>query len=325
MIEEFYKNLKKCLESDYFTDLLLYTGDINCDARRLFLVKALYFLISTRDFDNFNNYLNKWYKDIFPYQYLKEKTNLTDKEIKNMIYDNFIRNGFLFHVTPSNNVNDILSSGLKTLNDKYKCNLYKKSIELNLAYSQIRTRNANKTELLKNTSLISTPGSRACREDRFKTVFLSSNLDYILKTYGESGELFNFFIRDLQLSLNNYDNVDSLTKDELKNKVIKMIKKSNIQILDEEIMQILDYMETIYEDKKDNDTTKSILLVPTNSIVNNSNEFKCLYKENSFNLPIEDILAHDHGEIRSVGSISPDKIIAITTNKDKSLSLKINK
>lgn len=320
-VKKFYNNLKQCLESDLFTEILLSKGEINSDGRRLFLVKCLYFLISTRDFDNFNIFLNNYYKDIFPYEYLKEK-NLSNDEIKNKIYNNFIKEGFLFHVTPSNNVNDILDKGLQTLNDKYKCDLYKKSLELNETYSQIRTRNKNLNDLFKMPKLVNIPGSEEYHEDRFNTVYLSSNLDYILKTYGEAGELFNFFIRDLQWVFKNCDDVDTLTKDELINKILKLIKNSNAIIYDKEINQILDYIETIYENKKSEINTKSILLVPTNSIVSKFTSFEPLYKKNSLNLSVETIIDFNEGEIGSSQSILPDNIIAINTNENKSISLK---
>lgn len=322
-IAETYIKLKQCLESEIFTEILLSKGDINGDSRRVFLVKCLYFLIATRDFENFDKFLNRYYSNILPYEYLKEKQDLSYEEIENIIYNNFIRNGFLFHITPSSNVDAILSNGLQTLNDKYECNLYKKSIELNKTYSKIRTRNESQDELFKMPNLINIPGLEGCHEDRFNTVYLSSNLDYILKTYGESGELFNFFISDLLWCFNNSEDVNTLTKDELKNKVIKIIKDSNAQIYDNEIKQILDYIETIYENKKNEFSTKSILLIPTNSITSNSDCFELLYKKNSLNLSVGTVLDFLEGEIGSSQSIPPYNIIAINTNADKSLSLKI--
>ena len=324
-IKQFYLNLKQCLESETFTKILLSKGDINSDSRRLFLVKCLYFLISTRDFVNFDKFINRYYKGIFPHEYLKEKENLSDKQTENIIYNNFIRNGFLFHITPSNNIEEILTKGLLTLNDKYKCDLYKKSLELNETYSQIRNRNKSLNELFKMPNLINIPGLEEYHEDRFNTVYLSSNLDYILKTYGNSGELFSFFVRDLLWVFNNFDDVDTLTNKELKNKIIKIIKDSNAQIYDKEINKILDYIDTIYEDKKSDVNTKSILLVPSNQITSNFTYFEPLYKNNSLNLPVETILEFSEGEIGSSNSILPNNIIAIYTNEDKSLSLKMKK
>lgn len=324
-MSDFYEQLKQCLKNEMFTERLLSKGDVNSDGRRLFLVKSLYFLISTRCFDDFRIFLNTYYYDMFPYEYLKEKENKQDEVVKSIIYNNFIRDGFLFHVTPSNNVDEILKNGLQTLNDKYKCDLYKKSLEMNEMYSKIRARNSKLTHLFKMPTLINIPGLEEYHEDRFNTVYLSSNLDYILKTYGEAGELFNFFIRDLLWVFNNFDDVDTLTKDELKNKIVSIIKNSDAEIYDNEINQILDYFETIYEDKKAQMSTKSILLVPTSKITSKFTYFESLYKENSLNLSVETILNYHNGEVGSSESIKPDNIIVINTNKDKSLSLKIKK
>lgn len=324
-ITEFYEKLKQCLENEMFKEILLSKGDVNSFSRRLFLVKSLYFLISIRDFDNFEKFLNTYYSDIFPYQYLKEKNNLSDEAVKSIIYDNFIRNGFLFHVTPSNNVDEILTNGLQTLNDKYKCDLYKKSLEVNETYSKIRARNSKLNQLFKMPSIVNIPGIEKYREDRFTTVYLSSNLEYILKNYGESGELFALFIRDLLWAFNNSDDVDTLTKAELKNRIVQIIKNSNAEIYDEEITQILDFIETIYEDRKNEFSTKSILLVPTSSITSKFTYFDKLYKKNDLNLSVETILDMNDGEIGSVESIPPNNIITINTNKDNSLSLKIKR
>lgn len=318
IIKEFYEKLKQCLENEKFTQILLASGNINSDSRRLFLVKSLYFLISTRDFDNFDNFLNYYHRDIFPYGYLKEKQKLSDEKVQSIIYDNFIKDGFLFHVTPRTNVDEILDIGLCSLNNKYKCDLYNKSLLLNETFSKIRVRNSMLNHSFK-------PGLNEYHENRFNTVYLSSNLDYILKTYGESGELFAFFIRDLLWTFHSFDDVDTLTKDELKNKIIKMIKNSDAKIYNEEIKQILEYLETIYEDKKNEYNTKTILLVPTSTITSNNTYFNSLYKENSLNLPVETILEFQQGEIESSESIPPNNIIAINTNRDKSLSLKIKK
>ena len=322
---EFYKNFKKCLESEYFTEILLSKGDINSDERRLFLVKAIYFLISTRDFNGFEQILNQYYRNMFPYEYIKQKENLTDDQVKAFTYNNFIKEGFLFHITPSYNVNDILTSGLKTLNDKYSCDLYNKSLELNRIYCNIRDRNSNLDKLFKMKSLITIPGFSEYQEERFKTVYLSSNLDYILKTYGESGELFNFFINDLLWVFNNWEEYSFLTKDELKNKIAMIINNSGAKIFEEEKNIILDYIDIIYEDKRDDsiDDTKSILLVPTKSIVSDSTAFYSIYEENRLNLDLETILDFADGEIICNGSIEPENIISINCNRDKSLSLKI--
>lgn len=323
---EFYENLKQSLESDFFTELLLSKGDINSETRRVFIVKSLYFLISTRDFDGFEKFLSRYYKDVFPYEYLRKKTNLSDGEIKRMIYDNFIRDGFLFHITPGDNVDEILRTGLKTLNDKYKCDLYRKSLELNETYSQIRARNSELSELFKLRTLVKIPGVEQYHEDRFKTVYLSSNLDYILKTYGESGELFSFFMRDFLWAFNSSLDADFLTKDELRDRVAKIITGSGAEIYDEEVSQILDFFDTIYEEKKDGQSgNKAILLVPTNSIVSNFNYFNGLYRENRLNLSPDAILSFRDGEIGSAESIAADNIIAIDSNVDKSLCLKMKR
>ena len=93
---EFYENLKQSLESDFFTELILSKGDINSDARRLFLVKSLYFLISTRDFDGFEEFLSHYYKDVFPYEYLRKKLICLMAKLKEWYMIILLRMDFYF-------------------------------------------------------------------------------------------------------------------------------------------------------------------------------------------------------------------------------------
>ena len=116
---EFYQRLKESLESDYFKEEIQDRSKQSRKYGRKFLEKCLYFLISTRDFDNLKYFINHMYNELFPYHYLREIKGLTKEQSELEIYNNFIKNGFLFHVTKTSNVDEILNNGLLTLNDKY--------------------------------------------------------------------------------------------------------------------------------------------------------------------------------------------------------------
>ena len=78
-MKDFYEKLKQCLENEIFTEKLLSKGDINSEGRRLFLVKALYFLISTRCFEDFKIFIIMIY---FHMNILKKRIIIKMKQLK---------------------------------------------------------------------------------------------------------------------------------------------------------------------------------------------------------------------------------------------------
>lgn len=325
--DEFIINLKQLLESDYFSRIIKEKEQISSEAKRKFITKAFNYLITTRDFTGFEKYIDRYYKENFPYKYLYHEKGLSTEEIKRLTHDNFIKNGFLFHITPSHNLESIHKDGLLTLNDKYQCDLYQKCLELEKIYQNIRTRNINKyPELLRTSSLIRIPGFSSLEERRFNTVYLSSNLDYITKTYGEFGEFSTFFVRDIFSNLNLREEIDYFSKEELKLKLINLLCNSNLKIKDKEIEKILDFYNLIAEDnKKNKDSYQSLLMIPTTKINNNSSMFKNLYQTNKLGVNIDFIIEYGKGEVENFGSIKPENIITITQEKDKTLSLSMNR
>lgn len=154
--------------------------------KKRIIIRSLNFLISTRDFDNFDYYLSNYYKT-FQTSYLMKK-GISINEVKSLMYDNYIKNSFLFHVTPSYNVDQILNDGLQTLNDKTGIDLYQESLKINRIFEDIHKRNNG---LLGIKSLINIPGEVELNEERFNSIYLSSNLEYILNTYGKKVNLPN--------------------------------------------------------------------------------------------------------------------------------------
>ena len=237
---DFYLKMKKVLESEKYTSELLSVSKHSADARRNFIVKSLFFLIGTRDFEGFEYFFNRYYKDIYPFEYLKERTSKSEEEIDDIVYGNMLNNGFLFHITPQTNVDNVLSRGLLNLNDKYGCNLYDRCNRINEVYSLVKDRNEGK-EVLRMPSIITIPGFGGFERDRFNNVFLSSNLDYVLKTYGENGELSKMFIRDILWAFGARCDISNLSLDNIKEKVMKSIQDNDISITDKELEELCLY------------------------------------------------------------------------------------
>lgn len=321
---EFYQRLKESIESDVFKEELISINAHSYKHARLFLEKALYFLISTRDFDNFEYFIKHRYSEKLPYRYLEEVKGLTKEEIEKELYKNFVRDGFLFHITRKSNVSQILNTGLLTLNDKYKCDVYQNCLELELIYQCIKGRNKdNSNHVFTLPSLINVPGGYGFTKERFNTIYLSSNLGYILDTYGEAGEFSSLLLDDILCAFTGYYEPLEDDKEKKINKIFDAISKNNIQITEEELFYILDFIKSYSEEKKESSTEKAILMIDNNSLKNPSSDFDILYRKNSLNLTVVTIIQHNEGEIEHQGSIAPQDIIALIPEEDKTYKVKI--
>lgn len=320
---EFYEKLKHALESDRFKEMLLSRNIHSPKIGRLVLERSLYFLISTRDFDNFDYFIERIGNEIFPYQYLKIKKGLSEEASQKLIYENFIRNGFLFHITRNTNVNQILETGLLTLNDKYHCDVYQRCLELDRIYQGLKEKNKDLKDILTLPRLINIPGRDTFTEERFNTVYLSSSLSYALDTYGEIGEFSGSLIDDLFYAFDGCYGIVETEKDKQKEKILEAIQKNGLDITEEEITFIEDFIDTFAEKKKEDEYEKAILMIPNQQLKNPDHTFNMLYKENRLNLSVDTILELKNGEIEHQGSIPPEHIIAITPEKDSTFKVKI--
>lgn len=322
MVErDFYLKMKCALESEMFREEL-YSRNSE-EARRFFLVKYLYFLIGTKDFDNFTKYLSRYYKDVYPFEYLGVNTSMNDYEIEETVYRNMLIDGFLFHVTPQSNVNNILQNGLLTLNDKYGCDMFLKSDEVNETYVSVKERNQG-LDILKMRQIVSIPGITGYEHDRFNNVFLSSNLEYALKTYGENGELSSMFLRDILWAFGIKKDVYGIKLEEIKSLVIKSVKDNGVHIYEPELERIFSFLDLIYEEKvTTDDSRKAIVMVPTKDIVNSTRHFNEFFRGDDYMAwPLSMIHEFHSGEVQNEGSISPDNLMVLDLNEDNSFVLK---
>ena len=280
-------------------------------------------LVASKDFSGVFKYLDRYYNQLFPYKHMRQERGLSEVDVEDIIAKNVLVDGYLYHVTPSCNVNGILEDGLLTLNDKYGCDMYHKSNEVNDIYSRVKERN-KKEDIMKMRQLIRIPGITGYEKDRFNNVFLTSSLDYALKTYGENGELSKFFIRDILWAFGVNVDFVGLSKTEIKNLLLDSILKNKIDIYITELNILLAFIDCIYEECKAVESNeKAIVMVPVKDIVSNSSVFKEIFNEEGYlSWPLEVVLDYNDGEIQNVGSIEPDKLIVVDTNKDGSFSLK---
>lgn len=162
-------------------------------------------------------------------------------------------------------------------------------------------------------------------EERFNSVYFSSNLEYILDTYGNSSELSNMFVRNFFWSFHSDKNHEEMDKTEIREEMLFLMEASEAKIHEREIDLLLDYFNLIYceKDKSDNNG-QAILLVP-NAKIDGDEYFKALYQQDKLKLPVETIIDLRKREIVNYGSVVPENIIALTPNSDKVLTLCRNK
>lgn len=314
MDSNFTFQLEKALVSDTFLNLIL-----NCsspDEQKRIIIRSLNFLISTRDFDNFDYYLSNYYKT-FPTSYLMKK-GISINEVKSLMYDNYIKNGFLFHVTPSYNVDQILNDGLQTLNDKTGIDLYQESLKINKIFEDIHKRNNG---LLGIKSLINIPGEVELNEERFNSIYLSSNLEYILNTYGKKGEFAEYFVRNFFWGFGVEAEYHYMSKKEINYEILNALEDSRLKIKDEEIDALLGFFNIIYHERQKNENLgQSIILIP-NKTITSSNKFDMLYRKNIFGFDVPTIIEFENGEVINKGSIPSENLIILAPTPNKSLRL----
>lgn len=171
--KELFIAMKDLLESNKFTDMLI-EHDINNYFRREFLIRTINFLVATRDFDNLWYYLDN-YKELFPNSYLEEYKNLSREEANKTIYRNYLIDGFLYHVTPNENLDNVLKNGILSLNDRCKTDMYRESMKVNTYYKKLVDRhNSSPYSRTIAEKLITEVGKEELTEARFKNVYFVS-------------------------------------------------------------------------------------------------------------------------------------------------------
>ena len=329
MENEFLMQLNESLQNEIFLQSYREYAKKGMRRKNMFLTKILNFLISTRDFKNIGYYIENFslsyvdsdYRRCFPYDYLKSK-GLSKDESEKIIYDNFIKNGFLFHITPDANLSEILQNGLQTLNDRTKRNMYDETLMVNRLYEKIRKRNSG---MFSMSTLISIPGGDIyLNEERFDSIYLSSNLDYALKTYGLSSEISTLFVRDFFEAFKNKVPYEKMDKEEIRVNIIETLESHPGQIYDHEIESIVGYFNRIYPDKEDlsSKTNQSIIMVPTPTVNTDDKSFDILYRDGALKYAPEVIIEFNNGEVTNKGSISTDNLIALNPTSGKVLTLK---
>lgn len=315
------EQFKQVVESDLVTERLNEVGKEN---RREFIAALIHFLVLTKDYKNTECYIYDFLfyeNSTLPVGYLTEEKGLTQKEAEAFMYDNFINDGYLYHVTKSDHLDSILEKGLVSLNKRFNEDLYDECIKVNTCFNNLLKRN-NRIQ----TNLIKIPMHKDLYKTRFESIYLSANLDAILVLYGSSSELFYDFLDRWISRLSVKKESMDLPKEELRQQMIEGMQM--YQYDDWELDTLLHFYDKHYEQIRTTDKLeeKAIIMVSNENIQDNAKHTLCNYNELIQNKEYFSSHFNSCYDIECPCDIKPENLIAITMDSvDKSkVKLKVH-
>lgn len=273
MTQKELEQFREVIESDLVTERL---NEVGRENRREFIASLINFLVLTKDYKNIECYIYDFllYEiTTLPTDYLIEEKGLTQKEADALMYNNFMNDGYLYHVTKLDHLDSILEHGLVSLNKRFNEDLYDECIKVNTCFSNLLKRN-NRIQ----TNLIKIPMHKNLYKTRFESIYLSTNLAAILSLYGSS-ELFFDFLDRWRSRLNIQMESMDLPKEELRQQLIEGMKMYQYDAW--ELDTLLQFYDKHYEQAstKDKLEEKAIIMVSNENIQDNAKYTSCNYNE----------------------------------------------
>ncbi len=257
---EEYKQLKELLDS--------YPYSLSIKK----LMRILSFFLYTKKKEYINDFIAT---DEDLETYLIRNRLYSKQQFFNIFKQEFINNGYFFHITNAKNTELILNQGILSLNDSFKRDVYTDCVELNQCWRNIKSKNADK---MMASKLIEIPSKTRIYKKRFTSTYLATYIDLDLLRYYQDGmELFRDFIDHLCIGglspsccKTKEEGVSYLTK--------KLLEKYTIS--DKELEMILSFYRHYYQ-KSNPKNNSTIFMVPKKSISDlkmNSKKYQELLK-----------------------------------------------
>ena len=314
-------NLKKILES---STMITYLRSLPSDSERLrWLQKAMYFLMSTRDYDQVFLYLLNNDDLTFPVSYM-EKKNLLEKDIQAIFKDNYLKNGFLYHGTSNIHERSIIDKGLVGLTLRYgqefvtdleKINVLCQSIALNtLKYTQ------GKIMLKEELPLDFLAG-------KTNSVYLTADISQAYDYSNNNNNWFREFVKNLidfiggEFVMLYFEDKTTLFK-----QVLSALNSSKAIISENEKQTLIKFIEKYYNmyELSDKPSTKSLVIVKNNIELNESFA-NLLAQSNDKMCGINYVLKQLNSQEIYSSKVDQKDLAVLSFNSDQSLSLKLGK
>lgn len=322
MTQKELEQFKQIVESDLISHKL---NEVEKEDKSIVIAALFDYLLLTKDYENIELYLNtieisspRINKLLLPREFLVKKNKMSDKEANAYMYNHFIHDGYLYHVTKSNHLDSILENGLVSLNKRFNEKLYEECIKVNKTFNTILKRTDGYAY-----DLIKIPNYEKLYQERFNSVYLSTNLSHALTVYGGPTEILDCFLNRLFHCLLIGRCCMDLPKEELKDKIITGMKRFKYQ--EQELQTLIDFYDKLYEPMEDNEKleNKSILLVANNNITDNTENYLFDHEYNKLiQYPEKFSFYYKHCiDIECTHDIKPKDLIAITIEENNSLKV----
>lgn len=327
MTKEEFEHFKQVVESNLVTEMLNKLSEntesvISEIKKKEFITALLNYLILTKDYKNADYYLNDFIInsfdkiDFLPITYLREEKKLNAFEIDQFLFKNFIKSGYLYHVTKREYLDSILDKGLLSLNTRFNKKIYADCIDMNRCWKVIAFRNK-----LDTRDLILIPDMDRLYPERFDSVYLTTNLYVSLEeSYTVGNEFFRNFMNSLTLRLSI--GRDYRTKEELEN--FLLFKLDTLDIQDHEKKIVLNFCSKYYErEKVASYIQDSIIIMTPNQEIFDFNKLKHSYNYDRLVASAIDFTLNFQNcvDIECNHDIKPEGLIAITVEEDNSLKV----
>ncbi len=304
-IEEF-KQLKTILEAEDFYQKTHHVERL--------LSSWLQFITLTKDFKKFENFKEK---NTYLWPFLLKNYSCEESKLNCKLYNQFIQDGYLFHITQEANKKIILENGILTLHSRFGKEMYRDCCELNHYWRNM----AKKISNVPNR-LILIPNKDRIYKKRFESVYLTTDIKDGLLWYGNGMEVFHLFIDSLIENIglpceNKYEE-----RNTLRNKIVMKLNTFD-KITEKEKQIILNFYDKYYEKmSKGIWENKTIIMVPQKQIIK-QNAFSYDYQQLMKN-PLEFYQYYLRcNDIEYKENISNEGLIAITLNETKDAKVKI--
>lgn len=308
------QQLKEVIESNSISNLL--SSHVVCKEKTLTYI--LNFLTFTKEYSALSNLKKEWEpEELLPIYAIAEQECCNVLDATAICYKRFLKDGYFYHVTSTENLDSILEKGIVSLNRRFQGNLYTDCLEINRCWKEI----IRKQESTSLEDLIYIPNFDTLYQERFDSIYFGANLNELLTCYGHNSELVHNFVEKLLERCFCYVPLSRFTKQELREFLIENLNY-NFDIEDNEMDCLMRFYDQYY--KEENATrygleNKTILMIPQNKVQDCTDESYISLMQNPDDFITNYLTSYD---IEYKGDLSPKGLVAISIDNNFKIKVK---
>lgn len=313
----FINDLKNVLESKTMTT---YLRSLSSDAERLrWLQKALYFLVSTRDYESLFLYLLNNNDFTFPDSYMNNK-KISEKDKQTIYRDNYLKNGFLYHGTAKTHEKAILENGLYGLVERYGTDFLDDVIKINSLCESIWKMTPKQYQVSQELPFQFLKG-------KTNQVYLTADISQAFNYLIYNNNWYRNFINNLIFFIGGGMPVLSFdNKQTLINQIESSLNCSKLIMSQNEKKLLIDFIDKYHDEVElSNNLTSKLLVLVKNNIQLNKKFQKVVNECELSKRGIRFILSKINMTDIYASNVPADDLVTLSFNEDLSLSLNIGK